>query len=245
MALSPLACRLLLATTSSQLLFFRTARGSGVKNKKKRSKTPYFFSNDFSVEIYVETIYAPRYAIRTSQRVRTHSYIHTYATGEPGTSTYHIFSYIYSAWNELVPACNSSAGWNLSLAIREHITTKLHEHRYAIRTSQRVRTHSYIHKYATGEPGTSTYHIFSYIHIVRGTSWYQPVIPVPAGTSPGQLEDISPPSSTNSDRLWTRAEVNGGANKGPPQTHSGPKSMVFRRHARDKAQCMHTQTGEE
>ena len=28
-------------------------------------------------------IYAPRYAIRTSQRVRTHSCFHTYATGEP------------------------------------------------------------------------------------------------------------------------------------------------------------------
>ena len=39
--------------------------------------------------------------------------------------TYNIYSYIHSAWYELVPACNSSSSWNLSVAIRVRITTKL------------------------------------------------------------------------------------------------------------------------
>ena len=55
-----------------------------------------------------------------------------------------------------------------------------------------------------------------------------------------QSGDISRASSTNSKRLWTRAEVNRGANKGPPQTSSRPKSMVFRWCARDRPQCTHT-----
>ena len=46
---------------------------------------------------------------------------------------------------------------------------------------------------------------------MRGTSWYQPKVPVPACTSPVQLDRISPPRSTNSNRLRSRAEVNGGA----------------------------------
>ena len=81
-------------------------------------------------------IYAPRYAIRTSERVGTHSYIHTYVSGEPGTSIYHIYSYMYSAWYKLVPACSYSSGWNLSLAIRAHITTKLHELKTALNASR-------------------------------------------------------------------------------------------------------------
>ena len=66
-------------------------------------------------------------------------------------------------------------------------------------------------------------------YIVRGTKWYQPLIPVtviPAttGTSLWKLEDISPPIFTNSNRLWTRAQVNEGANTGPPQTHPRGRS---------------------
>ena len=82
-------------------------------------------------------------------------------------------------------------------------------------------------------------HTILLVHI-----WYTCSV-VPSGTSLKsqwrlwQLEHISPPSSTNSKRLWTRAEVNGGANKGPPQTPSGPKSMVFRWRSRDEAQSIH------
>ena len=40
----------------------------------------------------------------------------------------HIYgALVYSAWYQVVAACNSSSGWNLSLVIRVHITTKLHE----------------------------------------------------------------------------------------------------------------------
>ena len=58
---------------------------------------------------------------------------------------------------------------------------------------------------------------------MRGTSWSQPSIPVPAGNAPWQLEHISPPRSTSSKRLQTRAEVNEGANSGSPQTPPGSK----------------------
>ena len=83
-----------------------------------------------------QIMHPPRYVIRTSQRIRTHSYIHTYATGEPGTSTYHTCSNIYSAWYELVLACNSSSGWNFSLIIRAHTTTKIHELKTVLDTSR-------------------------------------------------------------------------------------------------------------
>ena len=52
-----------------------------------------------------------------------------------------------------------------------------------IYTSQRVRTHSYSHTYSTGDC-TYVHTIYTCTYIVRGTSWYQPVITVPAGTSP-------------------------------------------------------------
>ena len=67
--------------------------------------------------------YIPRHAIpctpytRTSQRVPTRSYVHTYFTVD---CTYSIFSYKYCAWNELVPACNSRSSWNLPWQL-EHI----------------------------------------------------------------------------------------------------------------------------
>ena len=54
----------------------------------------------------------------------------------PGTSTYHIYSCMYDAWYELVPASNSASSWNLSLAIRAHITTKLHEIKTALDASR-------------------------------------------------------------------------------------------------------------
>ena len=65
-----------------------------------------------------------------------------------------------------------------------------------VRTSQSVRTHLHIHRYSTGEtlvPAHAIYYIRTYstgeplvpVHtiyigsyIVRGTIWYQPVIPV-------------------------------------------------------------------
>ena len=93
--------------------------------------------------VLLSVIYSRRYAIRTSQRVRTHSFIHTYCTGDPlvplhtyvpGTSTYPIYWYlqVYSPWNELVPACNASSGLNFPLAVRAHITTKLYELKTAL-----------------------------------------------------------------------------------------------------------------
>ena len=51
--------------------------------------------------------------------------VHIY--GEPGAYTYDVYSYIYIAWYELVPVCNSSSSWNLSLGNRVHTTTKLHQ----------------------------------------------------------------------------------------------------------------------
>ena len=50
------------------------------------------------------------------------------------------------------------------------------------------------------------------------------------------------PSSTNSTRLWTRAQLDGGANHGPPQTPSLSKSVELWWRARDKAQCTHQHT---
>ena len=67
----------------------------------------------------------------------TYAFIYsTYGTREPGTCTYHIYSYIHGAWYELVPACNSSFGWNFSLLTRGHITTKLHELNIALDVSK-------------------------------------------------------------------------------------------------------------
>ena len=85
--------------------------------------------------------------------------------------------------------------------------------------------------------------MYTRTYILRGTSWYQSVIPVPAGTCPLEIEYIPPPSSTNSKRIWTRAEVNGGANKGHPQTPSGSKSVALWWRSRDKAQGTHTDRG--
>ena len=74
------------------------------------------------------------------------------------------------------------------------------------------------------------------MHIQCNTGWYESVIPV------APVSFRSPPSSTNSNRLWTRAKVNGGQNKGPPQMSSGPKSMLFRWRWRDQHQCTHQYT---
>ena len=124
--------------------------------------------------------------------------------------------------------------------------------RYAIRTStsQRVRTHSYINTYCTGDPLVPLHTLYYRTYIVHGTSWYQPEstswyqpeISVPAWTSPWQLEHASPPSSKNLKRLWTREEVSGDANKGPPQMLPGSKSVVLPWRSRDKAQCTHKYT---
>ena len=62
--------------------------------------------------------------------------------------------------------------------------------RYAIRTSQRVRTPSYIHTYCTGDHLVLLHTLYSRTYVVRGTSWYQHEIPVPSWNSPIQLEDI-------------------------------------------------------
>ena len=53
--------------------------------------------------------------------------------------------------------------------------------RCAIRTSQRVRTHSYIHIHVSYRWLYIPYilvHMYSTLVIVRGTRWYEPVIPV-------------------------------------------------------------------
>ena len=92
------------------------------------------------------------------------------------------------------------------------------------------------HTQCTSEPLVPVHTLYSRTYIVRGTSWYLSEIPVPARTSPWQLEHKSPPSSTNSNRLWTRAEVSGGVNKGPSHTSTRPKSMVFRWRSRER-QC--------
>ena len=90
------------------------------------------------------------------------------------------------------------------------------------------------HTYCTGEPLVPLHTLYNRTYIVRvtssyqperqSTSWFQAVIAIPPGTSLWQLEDISPPSSKNSKLLWIRAEVNGGANRGPPQMPPGSKS---------------------
>ena len=100
--------------------------------------------------------------------------------------------------------------------------------------------------------GTCTYPIFSHIYvavlsyIVPGT-WYL----VPRACYRArlysqwrlcQLEHISPPTPKNSNRFWTRAEVDGGHNKGPPQTPQGAKSVPRWWCARDKPQWTHVHT---
>ena len=47
---------------------------------------------------------------------------------------------------------------------------------------------------------------------------------------------------TNSKRFWTRADVDGGQNKGPPQTSQGAKSMLFRWRSRDERKWTHQHT---
>ena len=83
--------------------------------------------------------YPPKYAMRTSQRVRTHSYIRTYYTLWYLYISYtivHIYcALVYSAWYQVVPACKSSYGCNVSLIIRVHIT-KLHELKTALDASR-------------------------------------------------------------------------------------------------------------
>ena len=49
-------------------------------------------------------------------------------------------------------------------------------------------------------------------------AWWQTVILVPARTFALKFDDIYPPRSMDSKQLCTRAEVDGGANKGLPQT---------------------------
>ena len=57
----------------------------------------------------------------------------TFATGEPGTCTYHIYPYIYSAWYQLVPAWYQPAILQLRLELlpgnystyRDHAPRKL------------------------------------------------------------------------------------------------------------------------
>ena len=94
------------------------------------------------------------------------------------------------------------------------------------------------YEYWTADTLVLLHTLYSRTYTVRGTSsWYQPEIPVPAWTSPLQLEYISPPSSTNSKGFRTRAEVDWGYNKGPPQTSQGAKSVPRWWCARDKSQC--------
>ena len=50
-----------------------------------------------------------------------------------------------------------------------------------MRTSHRVRTHSHIHKYCTGDPLVPLPTLYFYTYIVRGTSCYR--LKVRAGTS--------------------------------------------------------------
>ena len=55
------------------------------------------------------------------------------------------------------------------------INAYIYPPRYAIRTSQKLRTQSYIYAYLV--PLHTTY---TRACMMRGTSWYQPVIPLPA-----------------------------------------------------------------
>ena len=71
-----------------------------------------------------------------------------------------------------------------------------------VRRKGYVRIHTFIRMLQVNLVPLHT--IYSRTYIVRGTSWYQPVIPVPAGTSPWQLENISPPSSTNTGTPYVR-----------------------------------------
>ena len=73
-----------------------------------------------------------RHTCHTAQRVRPHSCITIFISyllyrWSPGTSTYFIFSYLYSAlYEQLVPAWNSTSSLHFSRAINSNITTKLH-----------------------------------------------------------------------------------------------------------------------
>ena len=97
-----------------------------------------------------------------------------------------------------------------------------------VRDERYVRIHIFIRLLQVNLVPRHT--IYTRTFLVRGTRWYEPV----SRSRLWQLEHISPPSSTNSNRLRTRAEMKGGASKGPPQTPSGPNSMVSRWRARDK-----------
>ena len=110
-----------------------------------------------------------RYAIRTSQRyVRIHVSVNLLPIHT------NLYSYVYRAWYELVPACNSSSSWNPALASRAHIY-----HHQASRTQK---------------------------------------------------------------RRWTRAEVNEGANTGPPQMPPGAKLVARWWRSKDKSKCIPTPT---
>ena len=43
---------------------------------------------------------------------------------------------VYSAWYQVLPACESSTGWNFSLVTIGHITTNPHEHTTALGASR-------------------------------------------------------------------------------------------------------------
>ena len=65
--------------------------------------------------------------------------------------------------------------------------------------------------------------IYIRTHIVLGTSWYQPGTSLQYSSYGWNFSlVITAHTATtiheNAKRLWTRAEVDGGANNGPPQT---------------------------
>ena len=68
-------------------------------------------------------------------------------------------------------------------------------------------------------------------------AWCQTVILVPARTFALKFDDIYPPRSMDSKQLCTRAEVDGGANKGLPQTPPPLKSVTLWWSLRDEGQC--------
>ena len=84
-------------------------------------------------------MYSTRYAIRTSPSVRTHSYIHTYATGEPlvPVKKSHILvlilcALVFSASYLVVPHWYQLVVPVAPVVIRAHTTTKLHELKTAL-----------------------------------------------------------------------------------------------------------------
>ena len=74
---------------------------------------------------------------KNNQGQKKYIFIYVYIC-VPGSFTYHTYSivYIVRVMYELVPACTSSSSLNLSLAIRSHITTKLHELKTALDASR-------------------------------------------------------------------------------------------------------------